>query len=423
MILVPTPPEATSATAGRATLVRLVRDEGSRVLATLVRTTGSLELAEDAVQDAAVKALESWQCNGVPPEPRAWLTVVARNRALDLVRRESRRADKEAAAEALLDPTVPLPAPEVVDDDLLRLIFTCCHPTLGVEAQTALALRTLCGLTTAEVARALLVPEATMAKRLTRDRRKIAVAKIPYRVPTVDELPDRLISVLATVYLLFNEGYNASVGDDLIRSDLTAEAIRLSRFLYDLLPHEPGTSGLLALLLLQESRHGARLDDCGDIVLLADQDRTKWDRAAIWEGMCLLGVALRRTPTRPDLYATQAAIAACHVLSPTWGETNWEAVLSWYDVLLAINDTPAVRLNRAVAVAEVHGPQAGLHALEAVGSLGDASRVEAVRGDLLFQAGKLPEAATAYRAALARPGNRARHRYIEKRIADCVARC
>ena len=259
-----------------------------------------------------------------------------------------------------------------------------------------------------------------MAKRLTRARRKISIAKIPYRVPTVDELPERLISVLATVYLLFNEGYNASVGDDLIRTDLTAEAIRLSRLLYELLPQEPGTSGLLALLLLQESRHIARLDDRGDIVLLAEQDRTKWDRAAIGDGMCLLGVALRRTPTRPDLYATQAAIAACHVLAPTWRETNWEALLSWYDVLLAINDTPAVRLNRAVAVAEVRGSQAGLDALEAVGSLGESSRVDAVRGDLLFQAGKLPEAEVAYRAALSRPSNSARHRYIEKRIADCA---
>ena len=208
----------------------------------------------------------------------------------------------------------------------------------------------------------------------------------------------------------------------MIRSDLTVEAIRLSRLLYELLPQEPGTSGLLALLLLQESRHGARLDDFGDIVLLADQDRTKWDRSAIWEGMCLLGVALRRTPTRPDLYATQAAIAACHVLAPTWCETNWEAVLSWYDVLLTINDTPAVRLNRVVAVAQVDGPMAGLAALEGVGSLGDASRVEAVRGDLLFQLGNMPEAAVAYRAALSQPGNSARHRYIEKRIAYCLGR-
>jgi len=416
---VPTPPEGTTEATGHATLVRLVRDEGSRVLATLIRTTGSLELAEDAVQDAIVKALDSWPRTGVPPEPRAWLTVVARHRALDLIRRESRRADKEAAAEALLAPTTPLPAPEVVDDDLLRLIFTCCHPSLGVETQAALALRTLCGLTTVEVARALLVPEATMAKRLTRARHKISVAKIPYRVPTSDELPERLTAVLATVYLLFNEGYNASVGDDLIRSDLSAEAIRLGRLLYQLLPQEPGTSGLLALMLLQASRDRARLDPSGDIVLLADQDRTKWDQTAIWEGMCLLGVALRRTPTRPDLYATQAAIAACHVLAPTWNETNWEAVLSWYDVLLAINDTPTVRLNRAVAVAEVYGIQAGLDAIEGVGSMGDSSRVDAVRGDLLFRAGKAPEAALAYRTALSSPANSARRRYLEKRLSDC----
>ncbi len=349
--LVRTLPEPAPASAGRATLVRLVRDEGSRVLATLTRTTGSLDLAEDAVQDAIVKALDAWSRDGVPPEPRAWLTLVARNRAVDLLRRETQRPDKEAAAaaaaEALLAPTSPLPAPEVVDDDLLRLIFTCCHPSLAAEVQTALALRTLCGLTTAEVGRALLVPEATMAKRLTRARQKIVVANIPYRVPTDNELPGRLSSVLATVYLLFNEGYDASLGDDLIRRDLTAEAIRLSRLLYELLPREPGTSGLLALLLLQASRHEARLDASGDIVLLVDQDRTKWDQTAIWEGMCMLGVALRRTPTRPDLYATQAAIAACHALAPTWGETKWEAVLSWYDVLLSISDTPAVRLNRA----------------------------------------------------------------------------
>ena len=405
---------------GHATLVRLVRDEGSRVLATLTRTTGSLELAEDAVQDAIVKALDAWSRDGIPPEPRAWLTHVARNRAVDLLRRETRRPDKEAAAEALLIPTSPLPAPEVVDDDLLRLIFTCCHPSLAVEVQTALALRTLCGLSTAEVGRALLVPEATMAKRLTRARRKISIAKIPYRVPTDNELPGRLTSVLATVYLLFNEGYNASLGDDLIRRDLTGEAIRLSRLLYELLPREPGTSGLLALLLLQASRHEARLDDSGDIVLLVDQDRAKWDQAAIWEGMCMLGVALRRTPTHPDLYATQAAIAACHALAPTWGETKWDAVLSWYDVLLSISDTPAVRLNRAVAVAEVHGPLAGLDALETVGSLGNSNRFDAVRGDLLFQADKLPEAAAAYRAALSRPGNSVWRRYIENRLAACT---
>ena len=264
---------------GRDALVRLVRDEGSRVLATLVRTTGSLDVAEDAVQDAVVKALELWPVKGVPPEPRAWLTLVARNKAFDLLRRESRRADKETATEFLMtEADAPLPDPEVVADDLLRLIFTCCHPALEVETQTALALRTLCGLTTTEVARALLVPEATMAKRLTRARQKIAVARIPYRTPEPDELPSRLSGVLATVYLLFNEGYHASAGDDLIRSQLTGEAIRLGRLLHQLLPEEASTTGLLALLLLQSSRQAARLDDEGGVVLLLDQDRSKWNQ-------------------------------------------------------------------------------------------------------------------------------------------------
>jgi RNA polymerase sigma factor (sigma-70 family) len=405
-------------TAGRVALVRLVRDEGSRVLATLVRTTGTLELAEDAVQDAIVKALEVWSVAGVPPEPRARLTTVARNRAIDLVRRETRRLDKEIAASTLLTSDLD-PIPEVMDDDLLRLIFTCCHPSLGTETQSALALRTLCGFTTAEVARALVVPEATMAKRLTRARRKIAVAKIPYRVPTPGELPERLSGALATVYLLFNEGYDASGGEDLIRRNLTEEATRLARLLCSLLPEEPGTSGLLALVLLQSSRHFARLDDAGDIVLLADQDRSRWDHDAISEGMFYLGVTLRRTPARPDLYGTQAAIAACHALAPTWQDTNWEAVLSWYDVLLTINDTNIIRLNRAVAVAKVHGLHAGLDALDNVSSEGDWARKESVRGDLLFELGRLSEAANAYRRALTQPGNGSRRRYFEQRIASC----
>lgn len=406
----------------RDALVRLVRDEGSRVLATLVRTTGSLEVAEDAVQDAVVKALESWSLNGVPPEPRAWLTVAARHRAIDLLRRESRRGDKESAAGlVVLGADVPLPEPDVVADDLLRLLFTCCHPTLDVEAQTALALRTLCGLTTAEVARALLVPESTMAKRLTRARRKIAVAHIPYRTPEPDELPNRLSGVLATVYLLFNEGYNASGGDELIRSQLTGEALRLSRLLQQLLPQEASTTGLLALLLLQSSRHGARLDAAGEVVLLADQDRATWDRAAINEGMTLLGIALRRTPIRPDLYATQAAIAACHALAPTWEDTNWNAVVSWYDVLLTIHDTPVVRLNRAVALAELQGPQAGLDALEHIDSLTGHFPFEATRGELLHRLGRFNEAADAYRTALALPGNNAQRHRLEKRLAECEA--
>lgn len=398
----------------------MLRDEGSRVLATLVRTTGSLELAEDAVQDAVVTALDAWSRAGIPPQPRAWLTVTARNRAIDLLRREARRADKEMAADPLALTSDPaLPAPEVVADDLLRLVFTCCHPSLPLETQTALALRTLCGLTTAEVARALLVPEATMAKRLTRARRKIAVAHIPYRTPSAAELPHRLRGVLATVYLLFNEGYNASVGDDLIRSQLVGEALRLSRLLCELLPGQASVTGLLALLLLQSSRHAARLDEHGEVVLLADQDRTKWDRDAIAEGMTLLGVALRRTPTRPDLYATQAAIAACHALAGTWEQTNWEAVISWYDVLLTFNDTPVVRVNRAVAVAELHGPQEGLAALDEVGALADYPSLPAVRAELLYRLGRVEEAAAAYREALNLPGNNAQQRHLRQGLARC----
>jgi RNA polymerase sigma factor (sigma-70 family) len=415
---VPAPPEDRSIQAGSDALVRLLRDEGARVLATLVRTTGSLELAEDAVQDAIVKALDLWSRAGVPSEPRAWLTVTARNRAIDLLRRETRRADKESAAVSLAltsDPVVP--TPEVVADDLLRLVFTCCHPTLPVETQTALALRTLCGLTTAEVARALLVPEATIAKRLTRARQKIRVAGIPYRTPAAAELPQRLRGVLATVYLLFNEGYHASDGDDLIRSQLITEALRLGRLLRELLPGEPSVIGLLALMLLQSSRHSARLDEHGEVVLLADQDRTGWDRGAIAEGMTLLGMALRRTPTHPDLYATQAAIAACHALADSWADTNWEAIVSWYDVLLTITDTPVVRLNRAVAIAELHGPEEGLAALDEVGSLPGYASLPAVRAELLYRLGRLEEASAAYREALDLPSNDAQRRHLHQRMA------
>jgi len=415
---VPAPPDDQADEIGREALVRLVRDEGPRVLATLVRTTGSLELAEDAVQDAVVKALDVWPRTGVPRSPRAWLTVTARNRAIDLLRREARRAAKEGAADSTTVANDPLlPGPEVVADDLLRLVFTCCHPTLPLATQTALALRALCGLTTAEVAGALLVPEATMAKRLTRARRKIAVAGIPYRTPSADELPHRLGGVLATVYLLFNEGYHASAGDDLIRSQLVGEALRLTRLLRELLPGEASITGLLALMLLQSSRHRARLDEHGEVVLLPDQDRTRWDRVAISEGMTLLGVALRRAPTRPDLYATQAAIAACHALAPTWEETNWEAVISWYDVLLTINDTPVVRVNRAVAVAEFHGPQEGLAALDEVGEIPDFASLPAVRAELLHRLGRLEEAGAAYQQALDLPGNSAQRRHLHQRLA------
>ncbi len=417
--MLPTP-EGCTFEASREALVRLVRDEGARVLATLVRTTGSLELAEDAVQDAVLKALEIWPGSGIPAQPRAWLTVAARNRAIDLLRREARRPGKEHAAEIFaLHSDAALPGPDVVADDLLRLVFTCCHPSLPLETQTALALRTLCGLSTAEVGRALLVPEATMAKRLTRARRKIAVAAIPYRAPAATELPRRLRGVLATIYLLFNEGYNASAGEDLIRSQLTAEALRLSRLLLELLPGEASVIGLLALLLLQSSRHAARLGDDGEVVLLADQDRRRWDRKAIAEGMTLLGVALRRAPTEPDLYATQAAIAACHALAATWEATNWDAVVSWYDVLLTINDTPVVRLNRAVAISELRGPRAGLAALAEIGELPGYPSLPAVRAELLYRLRRWDDAATSFRAALAMPANNAQRRHLHERLARC----
>jgi len=399
--------------------VALLRDEGSRVLATLVRTTGSLDLAEDAVQDAVLKALDTWPRTGIPRSPRAWLTVAARHRAIDLIRREAARSGKEAQAHTDLG-EAPIPAPETVSDDLLRLLFTCCHPSLTLETQTALALRTLCGLTTAEIGRALLVPEATMAKRLSRARRKIAVAGIPYRTPGQSELPGRLRGVLAALYLLFNEGYTASAGEDLIRSSLAGEALRLCRLLHELLPAEPAVRGLLALVLLQGSRHAARLDGDGGVVVLADQDRSRWDRAAIEEGMTHLGIALRATPVRPDLYVTQAAVAACHALAGTWESTNWRAIVSWYDVLLTITDTPVVRLNRAVAVAELDGPVAGLAELDAIGPLPGYGALLGARADLLARLGRCNEAAEGYREALALPGNGAQRRHLRQRLHACA---
>jgi len=409
---------------GRAALVRLVRDEGRRVLATLVRTTGSLPLAEDAVQDAVVRALETWPRTGVPAEPRGWLTLTARRRAIDLLRREATRVGKEIDAVALLDPDDDPPAPDIVADDLLRLLFICCHPSLALETQVALALRTLCGLSTPEVARALLLPEATAAKRLTRAKRKIAVARIPYRVPPAAELPARLRAVTATVYLVFTEGHNATDGDDPLRAELTDEALRLARLLHQLLPDEAAVLGLLALLLLTDARRAARLDPAGEPVLLADQDRGRWDRDAVREGVELLGRALRRTPDRPDPYVAQAAIAACHDLAPSWSATDWAAIVSWYDVLVTVADTPVVRLNRAVAVGERDGAAAGLAELDLLAGLPGLSAYPpwcAARAELLVRVGRRTEALTAYDEALALPGNAAQHRHLLRRRALAAA--
>ncbi|WP_433218214.1 RNA polymerase sigma factor [Dactylosporangium sp. CS-047395] len=355
-------------------LERLVRDEGAVVLATLVRVTGRLDLAEDATQDALEKALVTWPATGVPDNPRAWLIVAARHRAIDIMRREAQRPVKEALFDA---------APSSDRDDLLSLIFMCCHPALSVDAQVALALRTLGGLATADVARALLVPEPTVAKRLTRAKQKIQQARIPYRVPPEHDLPARLTAVAATVYLIFNEGYTN--GTPL----LVGEALRLAR----LMPDEPTALGLLALLLLQSSRHSPEL--------LADQDRSRWDRRVIREGVIVLGDALRHSPDRPDRYAVQAAIAACHALAPSYEQTPWDAVVSWYDVLRTVHDTPVVRLNRAAAIAERDGPAAALPLVEALAGLESYPWWHATRGELLVRLGRTAEAAAAFEAALA----------------------
>ena len=394
-------------------VARLVRDEGTRVLATLIRVTGSVGLAEDAVQDAVVRALETWPRDGVPDNPRGWLLVAAKRRAVDLFRREAARSGKEAAAMPFVEPE---PA-EAVPDDLLRLVFTCCHPALSLDAQVALALRTLGGLSTPEVARALLVSEATMAKRLTRAKQKIAQARIPYRMPEAAELPDRLTAVAATVYLIFNEGYAAAAGADLVRVDLTSEALRLARLLAELMPDEPTVLGLLALLLLQNSRRDARVDADGVPVLLPDQDRSRWDVAAVKEGVEQLGRGLRRAAT-PDRYVVQAAIAACHALAPSYGETNWDALISWYDVLLEVSDTPVARLNRAGAVAERDGPAAGLALVDAIPGLTGYPWWHATRAELLQRLGDAEAARAAYRQALALGMSEPQVAHLRIRIAE-----
>ncbi|MEV4050978.1 DUF6596 domain-containing protein [Amycolatopsis sp. NPDC049688] len=369
-------------------VARLVRNEGTRVLATLVRVTGSVDLAEDAVQDAVVRALETWPRDGVPENPRGWLLVAARRRAVDVVRREAKRLGKEADAMPAVD---PFPDPVSVRDDLLRLVFTCCHPALSLDAQVALALRTLGGLSTAEVARALLVPEATMAKRLTRAKQKIAQARIPYRVPSAEELPARLAGVASTVYLIFNEGYTG-------RATLADGGVRLARLLVSLMPDEPTALGLLALVLLQDARRAARFLPDGSPALLSVQDRSSWDASLVKEGVELVGRGLRRTPAVPNAYVVQAAIAACHDLAPTYAETQWDAVISWYDVLLTVQDTPVVRLNRAAAVAERDGPAAALALVDALPGLAEYPWWHASRAELLHRLGSASAAEALARA-------------------------
>jgi RNA polymerase sigma-70 factor (ECF subfamily) len=404
----------------QAAVAAAFRSDWGAVVAYLIRVTGNWDLAEECAQDAFERALERWPRDGIPTSPAAWLKTTARNRALDRLRRA--KVGEMKLKEVAMATSASHAGHEDdsgIEDDRLRLMFTCCHPALPVEAQVALTLRTLAGLTTPEIARAFLVPHETMAKRLTRAKRKIAEARIPYRVPASHRLAERLRAVLAVIYALFNEGYGASAGDELIRRDLCGEAIRLGRLLVQLMPDEPEALGLLSLMLLQDSRRAARLDSTGELVTLEDQDRRLWDAPEIQEACRVLDRAVRLR--RPGPYQLQAAIAACHAQASSAADTDWREIAVLYDRLSEFAATPVVLLNRAVAIAMAGGPAAGLtlvDELEQTGALSDYYLLPATRADLLRRLGRDREAAAAYRRALQLVATEPERRFLARRLTE-----
>lgn len=420
-----TPSEKHAPAASEATVGEIYRAESRRVLATLIRLLGDFDLAEEALHDAFKAALEQWPRDGVPANPCAWLISAGRFKAIDGIRRHARFRpldDVTEQVEAIVDESATRAFDELFDDtcledDRLRLIFTCCHPALAPDAQVALTLREVCGLTTEDIAHAFLTAPSTLAQRIVRAKAKIRDARIPYQVPDRQDLPERLDSVLRVVYLVFNEGYSASSGDQLTRHDLSGEAIRLARLLLELLP-EPEVMGLLALMLLHESRRAARTSPDGELVLLDEQDRSRWDRALIAEGTALVERALSSRRFGP--YSLQAAISAVHAEADNAASTDWPQIVALYDVLLALQPSPVVELNRAVAVAMRDGPEAGLQLVDAIlarGDLGDYHLAHAARADLCRRLGRYADARDAYRTVLELVRQGPERRFIERRLA------